>query len=58
MALLLVTSYETVVTILRAERNLFFFSMLVRLVASRSLLASKLLVLSLPVLGGARGLGF
>lgn len=58
MALLLVTSYGTVVTRLRAERNVLFFSMLARLVASRSLLAPKLLVLSLPVSGGARGLGF
>lgn len=57
MALLLVTSYGTVVTRLGAERNVLFFSMLARLVASRSLLAPKLLVLSLPVLGGARGLG-
>lgn len=43
---------------LKAERNLLFFSMLVRHVASRSLLAPKLLVLSLPVFGGTRGVGF
>lgn len=57
MALLLVTSYGTVVTRLGAERNVLFFSMLARLVASRSLLVPKFLVLSLPAFGGTRGFG-